>query len=464
MNKKFSSSFVVACTIILLVSISRPALATTSTNSLNSTSSYLVKGETTTLKVEGVSKKATWTSTNKQIATVSSTGKVTAVAYGTVTIKATVNKKAYKYYITVIDPSLIKIIPSSTEVVVNGDAVSLNPSSDIYSASALKKMGITYKMSGNAGVTVSGTGKIKATEAGSFKVTAYVHGNKIESISMNAVVFNGFTEPSVSIIPTGTKYITFADEYTPVLDGVIATSSDNSIATVSLTPIVTMESDVDHCDGIEIKGIKDGTATITVTYAGIAKEIQVIVGAGVAILSPVDAVKTNNYSGYKGEALTTLKWIRDFIDTNNLLSTTMSDREKVTIIQTYLNRTANSNTGDTLYNSIIAQVLFDGVGLCGPYAETFCLLCECIGIEVYYCYGTGTSDLRTDKWLAHAWNKVKIDNVWYYIDPTWCSNLNDLKRYFLTETLWSDHRLTEEDTYIKLFKNPGFDIYINGLY
>jgi len=279
---------------------------------------------------------------------------------------------------------------------------------------------------------------------------------------MNAVVFNGFTEPSVSIIPTGTKYITFADDYTPVLDGVKATSSDNSIATVSLTPIVTMESEVNHCNGIKIQGIKDGTATITVTYAGLDKELQVVVGAGVAIVAPVEAVKNNNYTGYTGEALTTLKWIRDFIDTNNLLSTTVSDREKVTIIQTYLNKAADGNTGNTLYNGVISRVLFDGEGACASYAETFCLLCECIGIEVYYCYGT--SDPRTGKWLPHAWNKVKIDNIWYYIDPTWCSDLNDLERYFLSETLWSDHILSREDTYANIYQNPGFAIYSNGLY
>lgn len=464
MNKKFRSIFmVVACIIILSVSISQPSLAATSTKALNLTSPYLVKGETTSLKVGGISKKATWTSTNNQIATVSSSGKVTAVAYGTATIKATVNKTTYKCYITVIDPSLIKITPSSTEVVVNGDAVSLNPTSYIYSASAVKKMGITYKISGNAGVTVSSIGEVKATEAGSFTIAAFVHGKKIETVSMKAVTFTGFTEPSVSIIPTGTKYITFADDYTPVLDGVKATSSDNSIATVSLTPVVTMESDVDHCDGIEIRGIKDGTVTITITYAGIAKEIQVIVGAGVAILAPVDAVKNNDYTGYKGEALTTLKWIRDFIDTNNLLSTTMSDREKITIIQTHLNKTAKSSTGDTLYNGVISRVLFDGDGLCAAYAETFSMLCECIGVEVYYCYGTGL-DSETGKWISHAWNKVRIDDIWYYIDPTWCSDLNNLKRYFLSETLWSDHRLSREDTYTNIYKNPGFAIYSNGFY
>lgn len=450
------------CLSILLTSSSLPALAASATVALNTNSSYLAKGETTKLKVTGTSKKVTWVSTNKQIATVSSAGKVTAVAYGTATIKATVNKKTYKCYITVIDPSLIKIASSNTEVVVNGDPVSLTPTSEIYSSSAVKKMGITYKISGNAGVTVSSTGKVKATESGSFTVSAYVHGKKIDAISMKAVVFNGFTEPSVSIIPTGTKYIAFADDFTPVLDGVKATSSDNSIATVSLTPIITMESDVNHCNGIKIQGIKDGTATITVTYAGLDKELQVVVGVGVAIVAPVEAVKNNNYTGYTGEALTTLKWIRDFIDTNNLLSTTVSDREKVTIIQSYLNKAADGNTGNTLYNGVIPRVLFDGEGACASYAETFCLLCECIGIEVYYCYGT--SDPNTGKWLSHAWNKVKIDNIWYYIDPTWCSDLNDLERYFLSETLWSDHKLSREDTYANIYQNPGFAIYSNGLY
>ena len=455
----------VVCLSILLTSNSLPALAASSaTVALNANSSYLAKGETTKLKVTGTSKKVTWVSTNKQIATVSSSGKVMAVGYGTATIKATVNKKTYKSYITVIDPSLIKISSSNTEVVVNGDPVSLMPTSDIYSSSAVKKMGITYKISGNAGVTVSSTGKVKATEAGNFTVSAYVHGKKIDAISMKAVIFNGFTETNVSIRVTETKYIDFADGFTPVLDGVKVTSSDNSIAIVSLTPIITMKSSIDHSGGIEIEGIKDGTVTITVTYEGISRELEVIVGAGVEILAPVDAVKNNNFTGYTGEALTTLKWIREFIESNNLSSTSMSVREKVTIIQTYLNKTARCNEDDIIYKGEISRVIFDGDGDCDAYAETFCLLSECAGIEVYYSLGpvdTGTGD---GIWRMHAWNKVKIDDKWYYIDPTWCSDLNDLKRYFLSETLWSDHRLYQEDTYAKMYVYPGIATYFNNLY
>ena len=453
------------CLSILLTSSSLPALAASSaTVALNTNSSYLAKGETTKLKVTGTSKKITWVSTNKQIATVSSSGKVTAVAYGTATIKATVNKKTYKCYITVIDPSLIKIASSNTEVVVNGDAVSLTPISDMYSSSAVKKMGITYKISGNAGVTVSSTGKVKATEAGNFTVLAYVHGNKIDTISMKAVVFNGFTETNVSIRVTETKYIDFADGFTPVFDQVKVSSSDNGIATVSLIPLVSLKYSIDHSDGIKIEGIKDGTAIITVTYEGISRELKVIVGAGVAILSPVDAVKNNDFTGYTGEALNTLTWIREFVESNNLSSTSMSIREKVTIIQSYLNKTAKSNSDDTLLHGLISRVLFDGDGDCASYAETFCLLSECAGIEVYYCEGpvdTGTGD---GIWRMHAWNKVKIDDKWYYIDPTWCSDLNDLQKYFLTQTLWSNHRLLEEDIYANVFPNPGVSTYYNDLY
>lgn len=60
---------------------------------LNKKSKSIYKGDTYTLKVTGTSKKVTWTSSNKKIATVNSKGKVTAKQKGNVTITAKVGKR-----------------------------------------------------------------------------------------------------------------------------------------------------------------------------------------------------------------------------------------------------------------------------------------------------------------------------------------------------------------------------------
>lgn len=68
---------------------------------LNCASKTLCVQRTVNLKLKGTSKKVTWRSGNSQIATVSSSGKVTAVKAGQVTISATAGKKTYKCIITV---------------------------------------------------------------------------------------------------------------------------------------------------------------------------------------------------------------------------------------------------------------------------------------------------------------------------------------------------------------------------
>lgn len=374
MNKKQYSLTKFVCIIMillvttLLINPTTAMAATTSSVALNTASSYMVKGETTNLQVTGTTKKVTWSSSDKKIAAVTSNGVVKGVGYGTTYVRATVNKKAYTCKIIVINPKNIYFDMYENEITVNGTLVTLNFSAFDYSSADIKKMGITYKVSGNSSVTINGN-KVSATAAGSFTITAYVHGKKIDTYQMNAVA-----------------------------------------------PEVRQEKYV-----------------------------------------PVEAVKRNDYTGYTGLCLTALQKVRQIIDDNNLMSTALSDRDKIVAIQTYLNNTARSNPNDTYYDGEITSVIFDGEGSCEAYAATFCFLCECVDIPCYYCGGCANPG---DGSYGHAWNKVKIDDKWYYIDPTWCSDLNNLDKYFLSETLWSDHHV-EDEGYYQDVVCPGEIPYIN---
>ena len=106
-------------------------------------------------------------------------------------------------------------------VMVNGEAVSLNPVSDIYNAAVIKKAGLTYKVYGNPGVKVSNTGKVTATNAGAFKIVAYVHGKKIQTIGMDAVAFEGFSVPEINIETEVEKFVSFAGNIKTIHDDVI---------------------------------------------------------------------------------------------------------------------------------------------------------------------------------------------------------------------------------------------------
>ena len=53
--------------------------------------------------------------------------------------------------------------------------------------------------------------------------------------------------------------------------------------------------------------------------------------------------------------------------------------------------------------------------VCAGYARLACYLGRCVGIDIFFVNGSIDDD--------HAWNVVKLDGEWYYIDPT----NNDLK-------------------------------------
>ncbi len=449
--------------------------------SLSKTAIYLAKGETTTLKVTGTSKKVAWSSSDKSIATVSNTGKVTAVDFGDTYIKAAVNKKTYKCKAVVVDSSDIYLNPSSHNVSVGGTGVNLNPSSYNYSSAMIKGMKLTYKVSGNTGVKVSSTGVVTAAEKGAFKVTAYFHNKVVNTISMEAVSpFSGFEVSELSMPADSTacresRDVNFAngfkidcDDYfaaNPASDDIGIVSSDPAVATAKGSFTTFLDDRSDYYYGIYIETGKDGIATLSLTVSGVTKSIKVIVGRGVTVLDPVSAVKQNNFTGYDKTETETLTWVRNFIDTNNLDSDALTDREKITIVQNYLNETYHTNMGDTT-SAYYRRILFGGVwnplGDCGTYSDIFCFLMECIDIEVWECLGVADNSEITD---GHAWNKVKADGTWYYIDSYWCAALKN-STYFLSKTLWPDHvldeNLTENDYELYFGDDNGDYLYDYG--
>ncbi len=459
MNKRLQVLIIsVLSFLILLVSslyLSEPyvvSAATKTSVALSSKESYLVKGEATTLKVTGTSKKAIWSSTNKSVATVSSSGKVTAVRYGTTSIKAKVNNQTYTCKVVVIDPTEISFEPYDTTVIVGGNSVALNPTSDAYSAAAIKKMGLTYKVSGNSGVKVSSSGKVTATKAGAFKVEASIHGKKIKTVSMKAATFDGFTVNEIYLSSYSFEnwnFVGFAGNLTPKYDDIKVTVSDSAMATVELNYVINLDSNEKRYNGIYLYGGIDGTCKVSVTISGVTKTLKVIVGDGLTRLDPLEAVKQNDFSGYTGNPLIALTAIRKFIDDNHLLSTSLTDREKIKIIQDYIIDTYSGREVDDEVTGSISGVFLTGSGVCASYADTICFLFECIGLEVYYVSGVADNGVVV---AGHAWNRVKLEGEWYYIDAYWNAGLGNTKKYYLTKTLWSDHTAREEASYYDYWK------------
>lgn len=74
-----------------------------------------------------------------------------------------------------------------------------------------------------------------------------------------------------------------------------------------------------------------------------------------------------------------------------------------------------------------------GTGNCNTYTLMVQDMCHEMNIPCDYISGTADGG-------PHAWNRLKLNGTWYYLDTCWMDVTNDTYRmYYLAETLWSDH-------------------------
>lgn len=136
--------------------------------------------------------------------------------------------------------------------------------------------------------------------------------------------------------------------------------------------------------------------------------------------------------------------------TSAIISSTIKPRmtqlEKVMAIHDYVVLNTSYDYDNYRQNRVPPEsntafgVLIKGKGVCSGYAKSMMLLLNKAGIETKYITGTAGGE-------GHAWNLVKIDNRYYYLDATWDDPVPDQKgkvryAYFLVDanTLAKDHR------------------------
>ena len=72
----------------------------------------------------------------------------------------------------------------------------------------------------------------------------------------------------------------------------------------------------------------------------------------------------------------------------------------------------NSKGTYTIYGALIGKKC-----VCDGYARAFKYLANCAGMECEIIQGTATNS--TGKTENHAWNAIKLEDKWYYVDTTW---------------------------------------------
>ena len=109
-----------------------------------------------------------------------------------------------------------------------------------------------------------------------------------------------------------------------------------------------------------------------------------------------------------------------------------SDYEKVKYVHDYIVNNAtydyqgyeaimNDGEVDELTGTAYGN-LVNNTSVCEGYAEAFKLIMDRLNIECGVLSGIGTNELATG---PHAWNYVKIDDEYYFVDVTWDDPVSD---------------------------------------
>lgn len=134
----------------------------------------------------------------------------------------------------------------------------------------------------------------------------------------------------------------------------------------------------------------------------------------------------------------------------------MTVGERVLYIHDKIVTMADYGTGNSAQEYIPAGVLLNHKGVCQSYAYVMNQALVALGIDSLF--------LISD---THAWNAVKANGKWYYVDATWDDPLGDVPISFVSHkyllsapSVFADqHTMTDEylNCYSTILKNTGTD-------
>ena len=224
-------------------------------------------------------RQVTWATSNAAIATVSSSGLVSAVSAGTATITATSEGKSGTASISVTVPpapvATVTVTPSPASDTV-GRTLQLQATLRDSANNVLTGRTITWASSNTSLATVSSTGLVQGVAAGTVTITATSEGKSGSSTvtvvaAPPAPVASVVVSPNSGSISTGQSLalqVTLRDAANNVLTGRTVTwaSSNTAVATVSSSGVVQGVAAGPATITASSEG-KSGTASITVTAA-----------------------------------------------------------------------------------------------------------------------------------------------------------------------------------------------------
>jgi len=224
---------------------------------LNATSVDLEINHYKTLRISGTTKKATWTSSNPKVATVSSNGRVTAKAAGSTTITAHVDGRKLRSYVSVFQIHRKDVTLGDNgqqTITIWGPVKNVKWSSSDESVASVSNTSVS-SATGTAKAVINAKGKGKAT------IKAEVNGRKALESKVTVASIN----PQSVVLEIGDWY---GHLKTLKIEGVSGkptwTTSNKSVAIVNK-------------DGrVEAKGPGIATITANVNGSKLTTEVKVL--------------------------------------------------------------------------------------------------------------------------------------------------------------------------------------------
>lgn len=218
-------------------------------------------------------KPVAFSSSDNQVATVSSSGVVTGISAGSATITATSEGATGTALVTIApDPvAVVEVTPSAADINI-GQIVQLTATPRNIAGTPLNGRTVVWSSASPSLATVSSSGVVTGVAAGNAVIIASVDGKQGSAVITvrQVAVASVSVSPSTTAIAAGqtvTLTATTLDASGNTLTGRIVgwSSSDNAIATVSSNG--------------EVTGVSPGSATITASSEGQSGTATVTVGA-----------------------------------------------------------------------------------------------------------------------------------------------------------------------------------------
>ena len=375
-----------------------------------------------------------FSSSNAKVASIDARGKLEALRLGVTTITVKSGAKTKKYTVTVI-PAKKSDVRLNQELILNGQKFQLKLVSDKYDTSQVK----LYVNSAFDEIDHKGNCNFNKSDYYQSRGSlSYSYGKFTKNITLYVCDKEVIMDEIVPTDTWGSEDIWAGVSYdTSSLKWEIYDKPYN----YKQLKNKGIEIQIDGEPLLDTVVYTPGEHTFTIV-AGINQYSQ----KAVVTYSVKDALVKKDASGYANDG----KEVFDaaFAAVNQVVKDGMSEEEKVKAIHDYLIYSANYvNNGDYQHAEKWASgaggVLIHKEGVCNSYAIAFYMMAVSAGLDCRYV--TGTADGG-----GHAWNQVKVDGKWYYIDCTWDDPImnghsggGEGYEYYLSETLWSDHTVEE---------------------